>query len=379
MEKNTNESCLLSIHRQHSLIRNASKIPILDTIGIRSIPGEFEIKKNAPITVYPATYTLNDGEVKNDFKLFNLEGEEISGSKAILNRDQYQVTIDSRGLYIQLSVPKFLRGTNYQPANQDETREALKSLQDKLKQDGISLDVNSMIPGRLDACKNIKTKLTTGNYFSFLHSLGGSRMNQKSNYNDGIKRTGYQWQNSQQEIICYDKRLEMESREEEIKDIPKNVLRFEHRLRRGRKIKSSLGFNTVRDLVKEFPLIEENYNQTMRDSIFKYEPNDKRLFQSKTIADYLEHSLTNYSRNKYLKFAVNILFSKEGFLIDEMSLFETLDLVMDKLEYSNEKKRKQRFLLKQMLSNTKDISSDLETVNVRDLYRELREKILKVA
>ena len=352
---------------------------IIDSLGLRSIPGEYQISKNTPLTIYPATYTLNDGELKNDFRLFDLDGEEVNGSKAILNRDKYQVTIDSRGLYIQLSVPKYLRGTNYELANQEETKEVITDLEKSLFDEGIKLNIQNAIPGRLDACKNIKTKLSTGNYFSFLNSLGGSRMNQKSGYNDGIKRTGFQWSNSQQEIVCYDKRIEMETRKEETKGIPKNILRFEHRLRNGRKIKSALGFNTVSDMLNNFGNIEENYNQVLKESIFKYEPDDNRLFQSKTIADYLEHSLTSYKRNKYLKFATNILFSKEGFLIDEMSLIEMLESVMDKLEYSRDKKRKQRFLLKQMLNNTREIYSSIETVNVRELYNELRTKILKVA
>ena len=352
---------------------------IIDTTGLRIIPGEFEVNKSTPLEVYPARYTLNDGELKNDFKLFDLEGEEINGSKAILNRDKYQVTIDSRGLYIQLSIPKYLRGTNYQLANQQETKEVITDLEKSLKDEGIKLNILNAIPGRLDACKNIKTKLSTGNYFSFLNSLGGSRMNQKSGYNDGIKRTGFQWSNTQQEIVCYDKRLEMETRKEETKGIPKNVLRFEHRLRNGRKIKTALGFNTVNDMINNFGMIEENYNQVLRESIFKYEPNDSRLFQSKTVADYLEHSLRNNKRNIYLKFATSILFSKENFLIDEMSLFEMLESVMDKLQFSKDKKRKQRFLLKQLLNNTREIFSSIETVNVRELYNELRTKILKVA
>jgi hypothetical protein len=78
-------------------------------------------------------------------------------------------------------------------------------------------------------------------------------------------------------------------------------------------------------------------------------------------------------------FATNILFNKEGFLIDEMSLSEMLEEVMDKLEYTKDKKRKQRFLLKRMLNNTKEIHSCIETVNVRELYNELRTKVLRVA
>lgn len=351
---------------------------MLDTLGIRSIPGEFEISKSTPLEVYPARYTLNDGELKNDFKLFSIDGEEVSGSKAILNRDKFQITIDARGLYTQLSIPKYARGSNYRLSGESETKEVLKDLEKSLLGEGIKLNIESAIPGRLDACRNIVTNLGTGNYFSFLPSLGGSRLNQKSGYEDGIKRTGFQWSNTLQEIICYDKRIEMETREENLQGIPKNVLRFEHRLRKGKKIKDALGFFTIKDMFKDFGRIEENYNKTLRDTIFKYEPDDKRLFQSKTIADYLEYALTKHKRNKYLNFAANILFSKEGFLIDEKSLFEMLELVMDKLDYTRNQKKKQRYLLKQMLNNTREVYSGIDAVNIRELYNELRTK-LKVA
>lgn len=352
---------------------------IIDTIGLRTIPGEFDISKSTPLEVYPARYKLDNGEVKNDFKLFDLEGEEITGSKAILNRDNYQVTIDSRGLYIQLSIPKYARGSNYKLSDVNETREVINDLEKSLFSEGIKLNIKNAIPSRLDACRNVQTKLSTGNYFSFIPSLGGSRLNQKSGYSEGVKRTGYQWGNSQQEIVCYDKRVEMETRKESLAGIPKNVLRFEHRLRKGRKIKNALGFNTLNDLLNEFGSIEENYHKVLKETIFKYEPEDKRLFQSRTIEDYLLHALTNYTRNKYLNFAANILFSKEGFLIDEMSLFEMLEQVMDRLEYGNSKKRKQRYLLRTILRERKEIQTDIEAVNIRELYCELRNKLLKVA
>ena len=70
---------------------------IIDSLGIRTIPGEFIVNQNTELEVYPSRYSLNDGEVKNDFYLFDLNGAEITGSKAILNRDNFQVNIDAKG------------------------------------------------------------------------------------------------------------------------------------------------------------------------------------------------------------------------------------------------------------------------------------------
>ena len=265
---------------------------MLDTIGIRSIPGEFIINKDTELEVYPARYSLNDGEVKNEFYLFDLDGEDITGSKAILNRDNFQVTIDAKGLYIQLSIPKYARGSNYRLSDKRETMEVMKDLERSLYNEGIKLSVLDAIPGRLDGCKNISLDNPTGNYLSFMQNLNGSRMKSNSGYSQGIKRTGHQWSNTRQEIICYDKRLEMQSRKVPVTGVPKNILRFEHRLRNGKKIKDALGFNTVKDLVDNFGEIENNYNKVLKESIFKYDADDKRLFSSRTIEQYLYNSLT---------------------------------------------------------------------------------------
>lgn len=350
---------------------------MLDTIGIRSIPGEFEVSEGAPLEVYPARYNLNDGEVLNDFHLFNLNGEEITGSKAILNRERFQVTIDARGLYTQLSVPKYARGSNYRLSDKKETTEVLKHLEGSLKDEGINLNIMDAIPGRLDGCKNVKLDNLTGNYLSFIGSLGGSRMSAKSGYNKGMKRTGFQWSNTRQEIICYDKRVEMKTRKEAVTGLPKNILRFEHRLRNGKKIKEALGFNTVKDLVNNFGEIEENYNKVLTNSIFKYDADDKRLFSSRTIEQYLYHSLVNYKRSKFQRFAVDILFSKENLIIDEKSLFEMLEVAMEVAQFNSMYKRNHRRTLKKMLSETKQIKIDTEQLNVRELYRELKCKLLK--
>lgn len=352
---------------------------MLDTIGIRTIPGEFIISQGTELEVYPARYSLNSGEVKNDFHLFDLNGEDITGSKAILNRENYQVTIDARGLYTQLSVPKFARGSNYRLSDATETAQVMNNLQGSLYDEGIKLNVLEAIPGRLDGCKNISLDNPTGNYLSFMQNLNGRRMKSHSSYSSGIKRTGVQWSNSNQEIICYDKRLEMQFRKVPVTGLPKNVLRFEHRLRNGKKIKDALGFHTVKDMLNNFGEIENNYNKVLKESIFKYDADDKRLFSSTTIEQYLYYSLVTYKRCKFERFAVDILFSKENLIIDEKSLFEMLEVVMEIANYNSGLKRIHRFRLKKILNDTKKIGIDVEQVSVRELYKELKYKLLKVA
>ena len=348
---------------------------MLDTIGLRSIPGDYIVSKDAPLTVYPGSYNISNGDVLNDFHLFDLEGTEITGSKAILNRDKYQVTIDARGCYIQLSVPKYARGSNYRLSDKRESIEVLNNLEHSLKDDGISLDIKNTIPGRLDACKNVSLKHSTGNYFSFIPALGGGRMNAKSGYSEGIKRTGFLWSNSRQEIVCYDKRIEMQSRKEPLTGIPKNSLRFEHRLRNGRKIKEALGFNTVSDLMKDFERIEENYTKTLKESIFKYESDDKRLFSSRTIQEYLQYALVNYKRGIYDRFASMIFYSKNDLIVEKKSMFEMLEVAMNELDFCSNRKRKQRYLLKRKYEEMEAIGIVPDMLNIRDLYQELKDKL----
>lgn len=345
---------------------------MLDTIGLRCEPGSFTVSKEAELTLYPAQYQLNDGSIKNEFYLFDLEGKEITGSKAILNREKYQVTIDSRGLFTQLSIPKYARGNNFKLSDKSECTEVLNNLEQELRSEGISTDINEAKISRIDSCKNTFLKHPTGQYFSFFNSLNASRLKDKNIY-----AAGYRWQNTRHQIVAYDKREEMINRKEDTSGIPKNVIRFEYRLMNGRKVREALGMQNVKQLKNYFGLIEENYNKQLSESIFSLDPDNKKLFQSKTIENYLEYSLSNYSRSWYLHFASGLLFGREGLIIDEKSLFDMLENVLERI--GSKYKRKRKYELRKAINDKRQIVSDISQVNVRTLYRELRDKVLKVA
>jgi len=288
---------------------------MIDTLGIWVKKGEFDISDKANLQIYPATYNLSDGEVTNDFHLFDLEsGGEVTGSKAILNTDRYNITLDSRGLFLHTSVPKYLRGSNYITATKSDTMRVVSKLYNELEEEGIKVNKNQVRVGRIDTCKNAPLDKPTGYYFSFMQSLNGSRLKDKT-----IHATGLRWQNSLAQIVAYDKREEMTHRKVKLNGIPKNVIRFENRLMKGSKIRQVLGVdNTVNEVLKNYKGIEENYYRQLKKEVFKYKPDDKRLFEHNTVKDYLYHSLKNRTRNWFLHFSADLLFSKEGLVIDLM-------------------------------------------------------------
>lgn len=343
---------------------------MLDTLGLRLEQERFLVRNNANLTVYPAQYQLNNGEIKNDFYLFSVGNQEVTGNKAILNREKYQVTIDSRGLFTQVSVPKYAHKNNFFLSGKDETFEVLNDLESSLKSEGISVDINEAKIVRLDSCKNTFLSKPAWQYFSFFNSLNAKRLKDKVMY-----ATGYRWQNSKQQIVAYNKIEEMKNRDENIEGLPKNVIRFEHRLMNGRKVHEALGIENVRQLKNNFGAIEENYEKSLRQSIFSLEPDDKRLFQTRTIENYLEYSLKSYYRNWYLHFATSLLFAKEEYILDEKSLYAMLDNVIDRTGLGY--KRKRRYQLRKAIEEKRNIISSDTKLNVRDLYAELREQVFR--
>lgn len=238
---------------------------MLDTLKLRLT--NYKIDSNTCLTVQPAPVNVSTGEVRSDFVLWDTNNGPVRGSKAYLNTDGLNVTLKpfsgEVSLFVQLSVPKAINSTNYLPVTAKEFRLIIKILQEVLKDFGIRTNVKQAYLSRLDTFRNVITDEPFEAYAPLLSLLGARRMNYKHSM------TEFLWKNSQQEFAVYDKLCEMKNRKVSTSSYPPNVIRFEYRLLRNRKVTAVLGFNRLGDLLEDFGILKKCFRDAMRNDLFK--------------------------------------------------------------------------------------------------------------
>jgi len=135
--------------------------------------------------------------------------------------DNIKVKQHSRGIKIECSLPKILKGSNLYQLNFLEIADAIRLIESK-----IGISINEGIIRRLDVYVNVETMFKPASYF---RSLGSSRYLTRSL----VGKTSLYYKNNFRENNFYDKITEMNARSESIPiDYQnKNILRFESRLK----------------------------------------------------------------------------------------------------------------------------------------------------
>jgi hypothetical protein len=270
---------------------------VLDTLKLSL--GDYEIGDGALLDVQPSTFSAATGEAKADFPLWRASGRAVIGSKAFYNADDFNVSVQPRsaaepmsiGCYVQFSVPKVATGSNYQAADYNATKTALKSIQRELSSIGIKTNLKTATLSRLDACKTVSTAHDYRAYHAVLCGLRGARVG-KRDYG-----TTYLWHNTLQEVCVYDKIEEMKRKKHPVTGLPKNSIRFEHRMLKARKIRDVTGLATVNDLLSGYEQVRAGYVASMKKQLFNNSPDDIRVLTSEGIAGELRLHKASGVRN----------------------------------------------------------------------------------
>lgn len=244
---------------------------MIDTLKVSL--SDYHVSDSTQLRLKPATIDLSTGEQVGCYTLWKASsGSAVEGSGAYWNGDTLRVDVTPKGdsvqCFVEASLPKYATGDNLSPIDRNAVQVALRNIERQLRDIGIGTNIETARLSRIDTFRNV---LADEPFTTYTPVLSLMRMRRQRSRDYG---TTFLFSNSQQETCIYDKRAEMKHRGLDVSRVPPNVMRFEHRLKTGRKIRSTLGVGTVGDLMKCYDVVPEHHLRTMREELFKYEPGE---------------------------------------------------------------------------------------------------------
>jgi len=217
----------------------------------------------------------------------------IEGSKAYMNKDNYNVTINPNYgniLTISFNPSKILHP--YEMCNDNNQLKGIWSgIKRDMRESGIILpEERDISTTRIDLAKNIETEKPVSHYSRMFESLRGKRMNTVT------FPSSHYFRNKSQEIVFYDKNLEIEHEYKKNKKIPPSTpecfMRGEYKAKKKDKVSNVFKFNSLDYFLESDP--------SYREGIFK-EQLEKQVFHKLDKPEQLE-IFTNYDAHlAYLK------------------------------------------------------------------------------
>jgi hypothetical protein len=347
---------------------------VLDTLKLSLT--EYSVNDSCALIVQPSAIDMRTGEALSNHPLWRQGSQIVEGAKAYFNDERFNVSIvpishqepDAMSCTVQFSVPKVANGSNYHPLQPREAREAVKEVERDLRRIGISTNIETARVSRLDTFKNVVAEEPFACYHPMFALLNGKRM-QKRDYG-----TTFLWHNTQQELCIYDKLAEMAHLKADVRRLPANTIRFEHRLLKSRKVTETLGgIRTVHDLFSGYDVLPRVFEKAMRENVFSYDVAQVEAIITseleRDMAHFREHSGRNWMQ-QYLK-AFGL------FHLLQRTEIETVKRIVDKLSDDRTKAwRVHKDLEKLRMDGAalRVVGRSRRTVGT--LYRELRSKVL---
>jgi hypothetical protein len=181
------------------------------TLGIDKIIAsteEFTVNANHSLKVQPMPYAPNDENQIEEPTLFN----EQKGIKAWANTSSFQLSINPKGLSLQLNPSKCLH--SYHLTNDDKViQEVFNEVRKQVQELGVLLPPdNELRLTRFDMAKNNQMSYPVRYYGPVFESLRGKRMQNKAYPHS------YYFFNKSREITFYDKTEEVTQQSQKGKD-----------------------------------------------------------------------------------------------------------------------------------------------------------------
>lgn len=347
---------------------------MIDTLKIGL--SDYEVVPKNKVIVQPSPYRVDTGELLSNFDLWvdNDTGEMVQGSKGYYNDEKMNVTLSPYGgetmCHVQLSVPKYFHGSNYFPVDKEGTVKVLNNLEERLGGVGIKTNLDKAHISRIDTFKTIVAEENFNAYTGVFNLLRAKRTH-KRDYG-----TTFLWFNGEREVCVYDKIEELRLNGEDVSKLPSNSVRFEYRLKKPRKIRNVLSFDTVGDLKREYGRLMETFIFSMSSDLFKYKVGDIEVLCGNVIEDTLKTFKKHYGgyyRSKFLK-AVGLL------KLLEMANYNTIqDAFCNVLDNRMSKTRIVRELEQARMDSSFLLQDKGSIKTYAQLYEELRVKVLQVA
>jgi len=398
-----NRSCVIIVHTFNQKYFNCTLIyttilikffyiiiQMIDTL--KFLLSSSEVKSANNLVVQPARFLPATGEIIGDFPLFiDTKGQKITGAKAFYNDDKVNVSIfpayeflkenkeeqlnfnysqiikDSwhGQIFVQVSLPKFLKNSNIESLSKNESMLSIEKLQKYLeKKVGIKTNIFKSNVSRLDVFLNLKTKY---NFLNYGCILSGLNLKRKTKFE--FAGTTFLFKNKSSQICIYDKIKEQINQGITL-NINFNLMRIELRFLKKSKFKYEFGFTDIENVFTSYEVIKKKYKDRINENLFKYdvkELEDNLRLSEKSVSDllnYFENLSKRFSFDKFIKSLVlNNLSASE---IKEIEIYiSKIDNRFRKSYLSN--KMKKLSFQKILIEKTKDVS------NLK-LYKEIRDK-----
>jgi hypothetical protein len=332
---------------------------------------------NAKLKLQPSPIDMATGAATANFPLWHNGTQMIEGAYAYHRQEHINVKLypmpkpEGQGMgticSIRFEVPKFAGDDNYHPTDIKGTRKALRSAEKHLATIGIKTSLKTAQISRLDAFKNVVADEPYSCYQSVLSLLSGSRMKQRGYEN------GFLWENQQQQVCVYDKLRKMEHDKFSIAGLPRNSIRFEHRMLKSRKVRDALSFRSVADLLESYDSIASSYEQTMKKQLFRYEPAEfETILVSEIEADM------KFFKERYGRKSLSLYLTCYGLhSLLRLTNMETILCAVERVYDSRMQKSRLKAQLTKMRFETQAmrvLGPSKRTTG--QLYQELREKVL---
>lgn len=342
---------------------------MLDTLKVYT--DDFTVKDRARVSVQLGLVNYESGE-QREVSLFKDEsGRDVYGSKAFVNTDKYNLTIQPMGhgveLFLQTSVPKVINGDNYTPLTNSETRQAVEVIGQDLRSRGIGLNLENCKLSRVDLFKTVHGE---NNFLTYspLFALLQSKRQQRRDYG-----TTFTWQNTQREVCVYDKLVEMKSRGVEISGYPDNSIRFEYRLKNSRVCGREVGSKTVKELVNNLDGLSQKYRDALSGSIFSLNMSDVKILASQELQIAMHSYCELYGEYWFSRFLRDFgAYTLSRFATDEVVKVVLACVIEDRVKLWRAIKffdqAKQDFALSSRVDQDKTLA---------DLYDELKTKVME--
>lgn len=344
---------------------------MVDTLQL-SVP-EYDIAPDHGLTIQPASFRPRTGELIGDFRLW--DGQE--GRAAYYNGDRFNVDLKPyQGqvyLTVHMSLPGYIGENNVAPVTREDASRIVANLQREVSALGVRCNLQNAHVSRLDAFRNIQTCEPFHVYAPILSLLDGKRMRDMVQYGG----SSFRWGNSLAQVNAYDKVLQLASKKHSVEQFRGvNLVRFEHRSLKRRKVEDLYGFVTVSDLLREYDSIPGIYSRTMGDVLFRYGGEDVEVLSQRQLEQELrefKQRAGRYWMSEYL-LAVGM-----KALLSRVSVQTVTEAVRNvsgnRMAATRNKRRLQRALVNQTLLTERDEA----TRSFRKLYDELRTGVLLAA
>jgi hypothetical protein len=332
---------------------------------------------DAKLKLQPSPIDMATGKATSNFPLWHNGTKMIEGAYAYHRQEHVNVKLypmpmpEGQGIgticSIRFEVPKFAGDSNYHPTDEKGTRRAIRSAEKHLAAIGIKTNLQTAQISRLDAFTNVVADEPYPCYQPVLSLLSGSRMKQRGYEN------GFLWENQQQQVCVYDKLKKMEHDKLPVAGLPRNSIRFEHRMLKSKKVREALNFRNVTELLESYDTIATTYQQTMKKHLFRYEPAEVETI----VVSQIEADMT-FFKERYGRNSLSLYLKCYG--LHSLLLLTEMEAILRAVEnVFDDRKKKSRMkaeLLKMRFDTQAMRVMGPSKRTTGQLYQELREKVL---